>query len=40
MDIARNMGQNHRNETDEGDDKFNKIREGERPPQKEIPKTG
>lgn len=46
MDRARNLRQNHRHhETDEGEDQFNKIREGERPlkkkyqgPDKEVEK--
>ena len=40
MDTARNMGQDHTKETAEGEDKFSKIREGERPLQKEILRTG
>lgn len=40
MDTAKNMGQNHGRETDEGEDNFNTIRQGERPLQKEIPRTG
>ena len=40
MDSARNMGQGHRKKTGEEEDKLNKIRESERPLQKEMPKPG
>ena len=40
MDLATNMGQDHRKKRDEGEDKLNKIGESERLLQKEIPRPG
>lgn len=40
MDTARNMGQDHKKETAVGEDKFDEVGKGERPLQKEKPRTG